>query len=61
MAKLDNGEIVRYSLCSETLYPDDGLYDPELFEMIGQGVIYSFNGVRQTFTRKHYFYKNRYC
>ena len=41
--KLLSGEIVQYYACGQN--PDD--YDPEKFELIGRGIIWTVNGINQ--------------
>jgi len=52
--KLCTGEIVTYDGCSSE---KTDYYDPEIFEYIGKGVIYSVGNVRQTFTEIDHFWR----
>ena len=53
MCQLKDGRILEYDLSSSE--PD--AYDAQKFEMIGTGIVYTINGVRQTVGDSMYFYR----
>jgi len=55
IAKLDNGEEVEYDACSK----NRNAYNPEIFEYIGQGVIWTVNGKNQNMEEIMHFFKRK--
>lgn len=55
IAKLDNGELVKYDAAA--LAKD--AYSPDFFECIGHGVIHSINEVEQIGRDQLYFFKRK--
>ena len=51
-AKLKSGVLVNYDVCSQ----DSDAYNPLIFEHIGEGVIWTIDGVNQNATTQMYFF-----
>ena len=57
---LINGKEVGYDACHSSLfYKWRPAYSPKVFRYIGKGYIYKIDGVRQSFSKMHYFWVYR--
>ena len=53
IAKLENGEKVNYDACGNSQH------DYPHYEYIGEGIIWTINGVNQNSTTKRHFFKRK--
>lgn len=63
ICKLDNGKIIEYDACASIKDKISGkertpeeIYDPNIFEYIGTGVLYQVGDTLQNSTVREYFY-----